>query len=72
MVGGQGSEYWGGGGGGARGAKPFASKVQNTGWGGGKGERGTKLFVGCKLIGAPPPPSRPKSVPNNFISHIEN
>ena len=33
-----------------------------------RGEGG-KLFAGYKLIGAPPPPP---SVPNDYISHIEN
>ena len=42
--------------------------VQNIWGGGGGGARGAKLFAGCKLIGAPVP----KSVPNNYISHIEN
>ena len=57
-------------------------KVSNIGWGGvrfkilagggggggGGGGEGVKLFAGCTLIGAP----RPQSVPNNYISHIEN
>ena len=38
-------------------------KVQNIGGGGAKG--GGKLFAGYKLIEA-------QSVPNNYISHIEN
>ena len=34
----------------------LADQVQNIGGGGGgKGERGAKLFAGCKLIGAPAP-----------------
>ena len=46
-------------------------------WGGGGGGGGTKaqniggggkLFAVCKLIRAP----GPQSVPNNYISHIEN
>ena len=32
------------------------------------GGGGGKLFACCKLIGAP----APKSVPNNYISHIKN
>ena len=47
----------GGGGGGGQGSENW-----------GEGQRGGgKLFAGCKLIGAPP-----QSVPNNYISHIEN
>ena len=42
--------------------------VQNIGGKGGRGQVGTKLFAGCKLTGA----LRPQSVPNNYISHIEN
>ena len=37
-----------------------------AGWGAKGG--GGKLFAGCKLNGAP----APKSVPNNYIFHIEN
>ena len=50
---------WRGGGGGARG------KVQNIGGGG----QVAKLYAGRKLIGAL---ARPQSVPNSYISHIEN
>ena len=46
-------------GGGARG------KVQNIGG----GVQVAKLYAGRKLIGAP---ARPQSVPNSYISHIEN
>ena len=49
----------GGGGGGGRGAR-FRIKGFQEGGGG-------KLFAGCKLIGAPA-----QSVPNNYISYIEN
>ena len=38
------------------------------GGGGGGGAKGAKHFAGCKLIRAP----APKSVSNNYISHIEN
>ena len=41
-------------------------KVQNIG--GGEGGKWGKLFADCKLIGDP----APQSVPNNYISHIEN
>ena len=42
-------------------------RVQNIG--GEERGGGANFFVGCKLIGAPAPN---QSVPNNYISHIEN
>ena len=42
-------------------------KVLNIGERGQGGGGGAELFAGCKLIGAPT-----QSVPNNYISHIEN
>ena len=53
---GDGGERGGGGG--------LSGKVQIIGW----GCRGEGIFAGCKLIEIP----APQSVPNNYISHIEN